>query len=71
MHISLVLRFFYISAKGQKCAENSDIRFYLVKFTSKVSEVIIFCSYLRLEESDQYSLSTSQSWSLNFYITSK
>ena len=42
MHILLVLRFFYLSAKGQKCAENSDIRFYLVKFTSKVSEVIIF-----------------------------
>ena len=49
----LMVEIFYLSDERRKCAENSDIRFYLVKSLLSYQKVKNFGIYLRLEEFNQ------------------
>ena len=52
-----MVEIFYISDQRRKFAENSDVRFYLVKSLIRYQKVKNFGIYLRLEEFNQ-----SQIW---------
>ena len=55
LQLLVVLIYFDKSDERQKCAENSDIRFYLVKSLIRYQKVKNFGIYLRLEEFNQCS----------------
>ena len=65
-----LVKIFYLSDEHRKCAENSDIRFYLVKSLIRYQKVKIFGIYLRLEEFDHKSLQKTTKNSSVTYIFS-